>query len=429
MGDALIALAPPKVYNAFVRLLYRRAERHRPTVDSVTFVAVTGSCGKTTTKDLTRAVLARGGRVTGTPGTHNSAHWVPRTVLGARPGDAFCVQELGASGPGSLDRPVALVRPRVAVITTVGNDHRSAFRTLDLTAAEKRKVVEAVPPDGLAVLNADDPRVLAMAPACRGRVVTFGLGEGADVRAEAVGSAWPAHLGFVVRWREESARVETRLNGTHFVHACLAAIATGLSLGVPLGEIVAALREAEPTEGRLSEVAVGGVTFVRDDMKAPVWTVDADLEFLRTARARRRVIVFGTLSDYAGRASATYGRVARQALDVADEVLFVGPQAERSRAARAHPRGEALGIFATAREASAYLERVLRPGDLVLLKGSHRTDHLQRLALARQGSVACWRERCGRRKGCDGCLLLRAPRLPALPQLRRAPGAAERLGA
>jgi len=127
----------------------------------VSFIAVTGSAGKTTTKDLIAAVLSSRHRGSKSPGTHNSAHWVSHTVLGARRGDGFCVHELGATGPGSLDDAIALVRPRIAVVTNVGGDHRSAFRTLDATAAEKAKVVHAVPRAGFAVLNADDPRVLA----------------------------------------------------------------------------------------------------------------------------------------------------------------------------------------------------------------------------------------------------------------------------
>jgi len=400
------------VGGALMRLAYRRAARHRRRLAGVTFVGITGSCGKTTTKELVAAVLARRGRVTRTPGNHNSAQWVPRTVLDARTHHDFCVQEIGASGPGSLDAPLALVRPRVAVVTNIGDDHRSAFRTLDATAAEKRKLVEAVPADGIAVLNADDPRVLAMADACRGRVLTSGLAEAAAVRAVGVGSAWPEHLSFVVRQGDASATVESRFNGAHWVHALLAAIATGLALGVPLAEAVAAVETVEPWSGRLSEMRADGVTFLRDDCKAPLWTVGPALDVLRTARAPRRVAVFGTLSDYRGRASAVYAAVARQALDVADEVVFVGPNAERCEGARAHPRGDALRRFATAREASEHLARSLGPGDLVLLKGSNRADHLLRLVLARAGRLGCWRTGCRRLKFCDGCLLRSVPELP-----------------
>lgn len=423
MGNSLIARARARAYQAYTRLGFGLAARYRPLLARTTFVGVTGSCGKTTTKNLVAAVLARRGRVTLTPGTHNAGHWVPRTLLSARPGDAYYVQEFGAMGPGSLDAPIALVRPRVAVVTNVGGDHRSAFRDIELTAAEKRKLVEAVPADGIAVLNADDPRVLGMAGACRGRVITFGVAQAADVRAERVTSVWPAHLSFVVRHGAESAIVGTRFNGVHFAHACLAAIATGLALGVPLEDAVAAVSEVEPWPGRLSEVTVDGVTFIRDEVKSPLWTVAPALDFLRTAQASRRVAVIGTISDFPGAMSRAYSSAARLALDAADEVIFVGRQAERAAGARSHPRGAELRMFTTPREASAYLARTLRPGDLVLLKGSQRADHLLRLIQARRDEVVCWRANCHRLKFCDQCLLRRVPelRVPRLGRIAMAP--------
>ena len=390
---------------------YRRAARHRRGLDHVVFVGVTGSAGKTTTKDLVGAVLATRYRGSKSPGTHNADHWVSRTVLGVRRDDGFCVMELGASGPGSLDDPIALVRPNIAVITNVGGDHRKAFRTLDATATEKGKVVAAVPVEGLAVLNADDPRVMAMAGSCRGRVLTYGLTPGAAVHAESVSSSWPDRLGFVAIHGEQRVVVQTRFCGVHWVHACLAAITVGVGFGIPLADAAAALADVEPWSGRLSPAEVGGVTFIRDEVKASLWSVGPSLEFLRGARAPRKVAVIGTISDYGGRASAVYASVARQALEVADEVIFVGPQALRCASARAHPRGAALHAFLTAREAHRHLSETLVPGDLVLLKGSQRADHLLRLMLARKGRIACWRTTCRRMKFCDQCLLLRVPQL------------------
>ena len=393
------------------RLQRRLAERHRRRVAGVTFVAVTGSAGKTTTKELVAAVLGSRHRVSKSPGTHNAAHWVSLTVLGARPGDGFCVQELGATGPGSLNDPIALVRPRVAVITNVGGDHRRAFRTLEATATEKGKVVAAVPRHGLAVLNADDPRVLAMAGSCRGRVLTYGLRPDAAVRAESVTSSWPDRLSFVAIHGEQRVAVQTRFCGVHWVHACLAAIATGVGLGIPLRVAAAALSAVEPQPGRYQPVRANGVTFIRDEVKASLWSVAPALEFLRDARAPRKVAVIGTISDYSGRASQIYAAVARQALDVADEVIFVGPQARRSGGARSHPKGAALRAFPNPREAHRHLAATLVPGDLVLLKGSQRADHLLRLVLARRGRVACWRTACGRIRFCVECLLLGVPEL------------------
>jgi UDP-N-acetylmuramoyl-tripeptide--D-alanyl-D-alanine ligase len=390
---------------------YRRALRHRRGLDRVIFVGVTGSAGKTSTKDLIAAVLASRLRGSKSPGTHNTDHWVSRTVLGVRRDDGFCVQELGASGPGSLDHTVALVRPRVAVITNIGADHRAAFRTLDATASEKAKLVAAVPADGLAVLNADDPRVMAMAGSCRGRVITYGLTPDATVHAESVSSSWPDRLGFVAIHGEQRVEVHTRFCGMHWTHACLAAIATGVGLGIPLAVAAAAIAAVEPWSGRLNPVEAGGVTFIRDECKASLWSVGPSLEFLRSARAPRKVAVIGTISDYSGRASAVYASVARQALDIADEVVFVGPQAHRCAGARSHPKGAALHAFLSLRDAHRHLSDTLVPGDLVLLKGSQRADHLLRLVLARKSRIACWRTTCRRIKFCDQCVLLRVPQL------------------
>jgi UDP-N-acetylmuramyl pentapeptide synthase len=400
-----------RLASSYRRLERRRALRHRRSVAGVTFIAVTGSAGKTTTKDLIATVLATKHRTTKSPGTHNSAHWVSHTVLGARRGDGCCVHELGATGPGSLDEPIALVRPRVAVVTNVGGDHRSAFRTLDATASEKAKVVHAVPRAGFAVLNADDPRVLAMAGSCRGRVLTYGLNPDATVHAESVRSSWPDRLSFTVIHGEQRVAVHTRLCGVHWIHACLAAITTGIGLGVPIPVAAAALAPVEPLPGRYQPVEANGVTFIRDEFKASLWSVAPALEFLRDARAVRKVVVFGTISDYSGRASQIYADVARQALEVADEVIFVGPQALRCGAARSHPKGAALRAFPGLREAHRHLADTLVPGDLVLLKGSQRADHLLRLVLARRGRIACWRTTCRRVKFCNECLLLRVPEL------------------
>lgn len=401
-------------YDRYLRLSYRRAARHRRRLGGTIFVAVTGSAGKTTTKDLIAAVLARRYRGSKSPGTHNTAHWVSRTVLAVRPGDGFCVQELGASGPGTLDEPIAVVRPRVAVITNIGGDHRRAFRTLDATATEKSKLVAAVPAHGLAVLNADDPRVMAMAGSSRGRVITYGLTPEATIHAESATSSWPDRLTFVAIHGEQRVAVHTRFCGVHWIHACLAAIATGVGLGIPLADTAAALAGEEPWSGRLEPVTAGGVTFIRDECKASLGSIGPSLEFLRSARVPRRIAVIGTISDYPGRASAVYASVARQALEVADEVIFVGPQALRCAGARTHPKGAALHAFLTARQAHQHLADLLLPGDFVLLKGSQRADHLLRLVLARRGRIACWRTRCRRIKFCDRCALLHVPELPLL---------------
>jgi aminoacyl-tRNA hydrolase len=203
-------------------------------------------------------------------------------------------------------------------------------------------------------------------------------------------------------------RIQTQLCGTHWASAVLAAVATGVALGAPLAVAAQALAEVAPFEGRMAPLMVRGIMFIRDDWKAPLSTITPAFEFMQAARARRKVIVMGTLSDYQGDASQRYVEIARQALAAADCVVFVGPRA--SAALRAKDAAQTpLQAFAHLQDAAAYLNAYLEPGDLVLLKGSHKADHLQRLILALTKSVQCWRMDCGLITPCHTCPQARVP--------------------
>jgi UDP-N-acetylmuramyl pentapeptide synthase len=360
-------------------LVLAAMSRHRRSLSGVTFVGVTGSCGKTTAKDLIGGVLAS--RFSGIANyrSGNSLRWILLTLLATRPSHRFCVQEIGASGPNSIGKSIQLVRPAVAVVTNVGADHCKAFRSLEATAAEKAKLVVAVPASGTAILNADDPHVLAMREKCAGRVLTYGLSETADLRAVDVRSAWPGRLSFTVVHAGERVPLVTQLCGEHWTPCVLAALGVGLAFGIPLSQGARALARVEPRPGRMSPVEVDGVTFVRDDWKAPLWSIPPALAFLRSAAAARKIAVIGTLSDYAGSNEKRYAMVARESLGAVDHVIFAGRWARGAlRAARAAAPG-ALQAFDTVEEAARWLRGFLRPGDLVLLKGSLTVDHLERV--------------------------------------------------
>jgi UDP-N-acetylmuramyl pentapeptide synthase len=397
-------------------LLPALAARWRSALPLLQPVAVTGSCGKTTAKALAASVLAARGGVPQSPANDSSPVVTAKVVLRSRPWTRACVVEMAVWRPGCLDASLRLLRPRVAVVTALGADHASRFRGGSV-AAEKVKVVAALPPTGTAVLNADDPDVLAMAARCAGRVLTFGRSEGAELRATDVRADWPERLSFTACWRGERVRVGTRLLGEQLLPSVLGALGAGLALGVPLPEAARRVAAVEPRRGRMQPVVLPeGITFVRDDWKAPFWTMPSALDFLARARASRRVAVLGTISDTSAKASRTYPRLARLALAAADHVVFVGPNARLAlRARRETDRPDAIQAFATAREASGHLARHLRSGDLVLLKGSNPADHLERLVLARQRPVACWRTRCGRKSFCSRCELLDVPEGPDAP--------------
>jgi UDP-N-acetylmuramoyl-tripeptide--D-alanyl-D-alanine ligase len=393
-------------YGLYCQCMYWLTFLHRRSLSRTVFIGITGSAGKSTTKDLVASILGR--HVPGvrkSSGTANRSVDLAGLVLGTQRSDTYCVAEISILTPGYIDFSLALVRPTVGVVTNIGGDHFSAYRNFGGVAAEKSKLIRSLPDSGIAILNADDPRVLAMQSQFSGRTVTYGMGDDAMLRGEAVSASWPDRLSLTVKWKGESARVQTQLCGSHWVSVVLGALATGVALGVPLAVAAEAVASVEPFEGRMSPVQLGdGVTFIRDDWKAPLWSIAPTFEFMRQARATRKVIVMGTISDSPGDYSRRYAQIARQALAVADCVLCVGNQASACLRAK---REEKDMLFAfSLRDAATFLSGYLRPGDLVLLKGSVSTDHLERLILVRTSSVECWRSACGRRYFCNACDLL-----------------------
>jgi UDP-N-acetylmuramyl pentapeptide synthase len=376
------------------------------------FIGVTGSAGKTTTKDLLHAALADRYRCTKSSDSDNQLYDIARTLMRSGPRTQFCVQEVGASEPNRFEPMMALLQPRVGVVTNVGTDHFKSFRTPERVAAEKAKLIQSLPADGMAVLNADEPLVAAMALSCRGRIVTYGLQRDAQFRAEIVADRWPNRLALRIRHGNEAVLVHTRLLAGYQASNVLAAVATACSLGVPLEAATLAVSRHEPLLGRMSVYSTErGVTFIRDDQKAPEWSLHKALQYMAGAQAARKMIIFGTISDGGGR-SRIYKRAVEAAVAAADHVLLVGP-----RAAAAAPRLSAAGggkliVFDTVRDAAHWVLGFARAGDLILLKGSNSADHLARIALAMDHDVGCWRSRCPRAIFCDRCRLIRAPVAP-----------------
>lgn len=386
------------------------ATRHRRRLEHTTFIGIVGSAGKTMAKRMTGAVLSSKYRGSVRPGTANYAHSTAESVLMARANDRFCVIELSAGGgPGALSKPLEVLKANIGVVTCIGTDHYSAFGSLDAIAAEKGRLVRELPDDGIAVLNADDPRVIAMRDGCRARVITYGVSADADVRAESISAIWPDRLSFVLVHDDVRVLVQTQLCGTQWIPAALAAAAVAIAMDVSLEEIARSLATVEPYAARMSPLVLpDGVTFIRDDWKASMHTIPPALEFLRMARASRKITILGTISDYAGSSRAQYVRIAKHALEVSDQVVFVGPRSSVALRARPPHEPDRLRAFATVKAATAFLNDYLKAGDLVLLKGSNPADHLYRIVLSRTSLVSCWRGDCGRLAFCDSCELVRS---------------------
>ncbi|MEO7322706.1 MAG: Mur ligase family protein, partial [Burkholderiales bacterium] len=400
------------------RGLMQAAAVRRRFLRRVAFIGVTGSAGKTMAKELIVAILARELRGRGNNSNANSPIDVAKMVWTTPFSSDFCVMEMSASRPGYLDKPLAISRPRIGVVTTVGDDHLSAFGSREAIAQEKGKLIGALPSNGTAVLNADDALVAAMAPHCAGRVLTYGLSHLAEVRAEEISANWPRRLELTVTYRGEHVRVLTQLCGKHWTPSVLAAVATGVALGISLQQCAEAIAATPPYLARMQPISTGdGIVFIRDDWKAPLWTIGPAFEFMREAQARRKIIVIGTLSDYRGDASGQYLGVARRALEIAEHVVFVGPWAHRSLRAADGRNDRSIRAFSHVRQSSDYLISVFQQGDLILLKGTNRRDHLFRIILARSREIRCWRDDCDKTMFCDRCELRLVPSGPPAADL------------
>jgi UDP-N-acetylmuramoyl-tripeptide--D-alanyl-D-alanine ligase len=392
------------------RLLLARARRHRERLDDTVFIGVTGSVGKTTTKDIAVAVLSRHAPTRGNAASLNYLIDLAQVVLGLRRSDRFAVVEIGISTPGSIDDKIALARPTIAALIVVGRDHIKAFGSQEAIAEEKGKLILALPPDGTAVLNADDPLVRAVGQRARARKLWFGTAPDADLRLVSATSSYPEPLTLVVAYQGREHTCVTGLHGTHLTVPVMAALGLAIAAGMPIEKAAAALVETQTTPGRMQLVTGDdGVTWIRDDYKAPHWSFQASLDHLKAARAARKVAVIGTLSDYSLSASKLYPKVAKQAREAADLVVFVGPHALRGLKARTGDDDRSIVGFTEIEDAHRFLQAELRAGDLVLMKGSNRADHLVRLLLARTRPVTCWTFGCGLNRFCDACPRIDAP--------------------
>jgi len=239
---------------------------------------------------------------------------------------------------------------------------------------------------------------------CKAKVITYGISPNADLRAEDVRSVWPERLQMTLLRGGERVALHTRLCGTHWVPAVLGTVGGGLAAGMTLAECAQALASVEPFDGRMQPVTTpGGVTFLRDDFKAPWWALETCFEFMSNARAKRKIVVIGELSDIRSGKGKKYEQTAIRAQEVSDIVVFVGPWAYSALKALRHGHEDALRAFGHVRDASEYINSITRDGDLVLLKGSGKTDHLLRILLARSENIACWRDDCGQNCFCNQC--------------------------
>lgn len=374
-----------------------------------TVIAITGSVGKSTTKECLATILASQGPTLKTRDNQNCVIGVPRTLLRLRPWHRFAVIEVGTGKPGCIGRSAKLVKPHVAVVLAVARTHTNEFRTLEDTAAEKAVLLDHLAPGGTAILNGDDPRVRAMASRVRGKAVIFGRTTDCDVVAESIEATWPERLHFTVIDGSDGVAVKSQLVGAHWTGTCLASLAAARACGVPLSVAAEKLAGVAPFAGRMQPVTLpSGAVVIRDEENGSPDTIEAMLEVLRSARAERRILVFSDLSDSRASPKKRLRGIGKIAAGVVDVAVFVGEHAHhgvRGAVAAGMDPSRCHDVLGLER-AAELLARELRAGDLVFLKG-RSTHHLSRLVFAQFGPIGCWTRSCKKRPVCDVCDELR----------------------
>jgi UDP-N-acetylmuramoyl-tripeptide--D-alanyl-D-alanine ligase len=322
------------------------------------------------------------------------------------------VFEAGTDRPGRLVHVQQLLRPDIAVILTVKMEHRTSFWTLEAIAKEKATLALAVRPGGTVWLNADDPLVAAMETPPNIRRRLFGMSPATDLRASNVEDTWPQPLRFTAHYQNQTAQVTTQLMGEHWLPAALATLGVATDCGMSLSEAAAALSRVPPMRGRSQLVQLStGATMIRDDFKGGVDTVAPVIRSLAKAKADRRWLVFSGFDETARGESEQLKRVARDAKDAADYLLFVGEHTSEghARALREGFAPDRVFQATTVRQAGELLRKHSRPGDLILLKG-RTMHHISRVYWVheeeRYGRVQCDRFPCHRNLLCDWCSYL-----------------------
>jgi len=377
-----------------------------------TFIAITGSNGKTTTKELLAAILAASYPVHKTRSSHNGRQGLIRTILAARPWHRYAVVEIGVEAPGQMWRAAWLTRPEIAIITGVAREHSENFPTLEATAAEKARLLDGLKSNGVAVLNGDDPRVRRMRTSGGNRsYYLYGTDPSFDLWADNIDALWPERLRMRVHSGGNVYSAATQLVGSHWAPAALAALLAGRLCGVDLEQSLGVLARLKPFTARLEPVELpGGAVLLRDEFNGSAGTTRVALQVLAQARARRRIAVLSDVTDDDRPTSERLFDLGRLAADSADMAVFIGANAHH--AAQGAKAAGLLRVltFEHVREAAAWLRTETASGDLILLKGRNR-DHLSRIFLDLRTPVTCWRDVCEYRHLCDECSEL-GPRPP-----------------
>lgn len=339
----------------------------------IPFIGITGSVGKTSTKEMVASALAERYNVLKNEGNLNNEIGVPLTIFRLEPEHEVAVVEMGMSGFGEIRALTNIVRPRVGIITNIGISHIEKLGTRQNILKAKLELLEGMQPDSLLILNGDDVMLSGAKELLNCRTVSYGLEEGVDYQAYNIRSRGEYGVDFNVMAQGVEYSIRLPAPGVHNVYNALAAIATGLELGVPMHDLQAGISHFSAGKMRLNLVKVNGMIIINDAYNASPQSMKAALDVLGELDASRRIAVLGDmfeLGDWSERAHIETGiQAARKEIDY---IVTVGKEAEhiRSGAVNSGFNPNRTAHFTGNCDAIEYLRDLMRQGDAILVKGS-----------------------------------------------------------
>ncbi len=337
----------------------------------VRVVGITGSVGKSSTKELVHSVLAQQYNTLKSPGNRNSVLGLPPVLLALRPFHQYAVLEMGMYTPGEIARLCEMAKPAVGVVTMVGPVHLERAGSLEAIVAAKQELVESLPAGGTAVLNKDDERVMSMAAHTPAQIFTYGLNPNADLWADRIHSMGLEGIRFTLHYGREALNIQVPLIGRHSVHTALRATAVGLVEGLSWETIIAGLSNSRAQLRLVAVPGPHGSTIIDDTYNSSPDSAMAALNLLHDLDGRR-LAVLGDMLELGYMEESSHRLVGRRVADVAQILVTVGPRGRwiGEEALKVGMARDRVFMVADVATAVSTLQQIIAPRDMILIKGS-----------------------------------------------------------
>lgn len=349
---------------------YQQLARYHRRRFSIPVVAVTGSVGKTTTRSMIATVLSEKFNVLQTEKNFNNEIGLPKTLLQLTPEHDVCVVEMGMRGLGQIAELAAIAEPTIGVVTNVGKSHIELLGSQENIAKAKSELIQALPEDGVAIFNLDDPLVVPMADLCKGKVIGYGIETDGTVRASRI-TCNEKGIRFTCRCFDEVFEITMPVIGQHNIYNALAAIAAGRVLGLGMRHFQRGLSEYKGMPMRQELITLDPYIFINDAYNANPASMAESLRSLSVLTKGRKIAILGDMLELGDWAKQEHENIGRLAAELGiDAIVTIGNLAAYiATSAKENGLSEVYQAVDHA-DAATYLKKLLKPGDTILLKGS-----------------------------------------------------------